>query len=116
MGGFSAAGNALNAALEVFEDENIMSNSQNGPLRVWYWRPVRHRQNHTDCRMWARPCGDKWSIGVNHNDIYTVEDADALVQLQALSADRIMGVATGGSRIRPFLKTPPSNLHAIRVR
>ncbi|MCL4136932.1 UNVERIFIED_CONTAM: hypothetical protein GTU68_037859 [Idotea baltica] len=57
---------------------------------------------------------DKWSIGVITNDIYTSEDADALVQLQALSADRIMGVETGGCPHTAIREDASINLHAIR--
>lgn len=39
---------------------------------------------------------DTLSIGVVTNDIYTREDADALVRMQALQSSRIEGVETGG--------------------
>src|SRR5471032_587108 len=42
---------------------------------------------------WLR---DERSIGVITNDIYTREDAEFLVRKQALPADRVLGVETGG--------------------
>jgi urease accessory protein len=42
---------------------------------------------------WLR---DEFSLGVITNDIYTREDAEFLVRNQALPADRVLGVETGG--------------------
>jgi urease accessory protein len=42
---------------------------------------------------WLR---DELSLAVVTNDIYTREDAEFLVRNQALAADRVMGVETGG--------------------
>jgi len=42
---------------------------------------------------WLR---DDFSIGVITNDIYTREDAEFLVRNNALPADRVLGVETGG--------------------
>ena len=39
---------------------------------------------------------DKYQIAAVTNDIFTREDAEFLVKHKALSADRIMGVETGG--------------------
>lgn len=39
---------------------------------------------------------DKYSLGVVTNDIYTLEDAQFLTRHQALEAERIVGVETGG--------------------
>ncbi|MDY6936410.1 MAG: urease accessory protein UreG [Cyanobacteriota bacterium] len=39
---------------------------------------------------------DRYQIAVVTNDIYTQEDAQFLVRSQALTADRILGVETGG--------------------
>ncbi len=43
--------------------------------------------------QWLR---DEFSIGVVTNDIYTREDAEFLVKNNALGADRVIGVETGG--------------------
>ncbi len=43
--------------------------------------------------QWLR---GEFSIGVVTNDIYTREDAEFLVRQEALAADRVIGVETGG--------------------
>ena len=47
------------------------------------------------------------------NDIYTREDAEALVRLQALSAERIVGVETGGCPHTAIREDASINLRAI---
>ncbi len=54
-----------------------------------------------------------YSIGVVTNDIYTKEDAEALVRLQALSSDRIIGVETGGCPHTAIREDASINLQAI---
>lgn len=44
----------------------------------------------------ARALRDTHSIGVITNDIYTQEDAEALMRMQILPQDRVIGVETGG--------------------
>ena len=38
----------------------------------------------------------RFSIGVITNDIYTKEDAEALMRMQILPEERLIGVETGG--------------------
>jgi len=52
-------------------------------------------------------------IAVVTNDIYTREDADALVRSQALSSDRIVGVETGGCPHTAIREDASMNLAAI---
>jgi urease accessory protein len=56
---------------------------------------------------------DKWSVAVVTNDIYTREDADALVHMQALPAERIVGVETGGCPHTAIREDASVNLRAI---
>ncbi len=56
---------------------------------------------------------DRYSIAVVTNDIYTQEDAQFLVRHQALSADRIMGVETGGCPHTAIREDASMNLVAI---
>lgn len=56
---------------------------------------------------------DIYSVGVVTNDIYTKEDADALVRMQALSEDRILGVETGGCPHTAIREDATINLQAI---
>lgn len=89
-----------------------MNASQNGPLRVGIGGPVGTGKTTLTAEL-CKAMRDKWSIGVITNDIYTREDADALVKLQALSADRIMGVETGGCPHTAIREDASINLHAI---
>ena len=56
---------------------------------------------------------DQWQIAVVTNDIYTQEDAQFLVRSQALSADRIVGVETGGCPHTAIREDASINLIAI---
>lgn len=56
---------------------------------------------------------DQYSIAVVTNDIYTKEDAMALVRKQALSEDRIIGVETGGCPHTAIREDASINLAAI---
>ncbi|WP_370194317.1 GTP-binding protein, partial [Aurantimonas coralicida] len=67
--------------------------SKNGPLRVGIGGPVGSGKT-TLVEKLCKAARDSWSIGVVTNDIYTREDAEALVRLQALPSDRIIGVET----------------------
>ncbi|MEP0521178.1 MAG: urease accessory protein UreG [Hyphomicrobiales bacterium] len=89
-----------------------MSASQNGPLRVGIGGPVGTGKTTLTAEL-CKAMRDKWSIGVITNDIYTREDADALVKLQALSEDRIVGVETGGCPHTAIREDASINLHAI---
>ena len=56
---------------------------------------------------------DDFSVAVVTNDIYTREDAEALVRMQALSSDRIVGVETGGCPHTAIREDASINLRAI---
>jgi len=56
---------------------------------------------------------DRLHIAVVTNDIYTREDAEFLVRSQALSADRIRGVETGGCPHTAIREDASMNLAAI---
>nr|WP_306264720.1 urease accessory protein UreG [Pararhizobium sp. IMCC3301] len=90
-----------------------MSNSENGPLRVGIGGPVGTGKTTLTAEL-CKAMREQWSIGVITNDIYTSEDAEALVRLQALSADRIIGVETGGCPHTAIREDASINLHAIR--
>ncbi|MGB0905681.1 MAG: GTP-binding protein, partial [Mangrovicoccus sp.] len=64
--------------------------SPNGPLRVGIGGPVgagKTTLTEQLCRALAGP----YSVAVITNDIYTREDAEALMRAQVLSQDRIRG-------------------------
>jgi urease accessory protein len=56
---------------------------------------------------------DDYEIAVVTNDIYTQEDAEFLVRSQALSADRIKGVETGGCPHTAIREDASMNIAAI---
>ena len=56
---------------------------------------------------------DRFNIAVVTNDIYTEEDAKFLVQNQALAADRIIGVETGGCPHTAIREDASINLEAV---
>lgn len=56
---------------------------------------------------------DQFNIAVVTNDIYTKEDANFLTQHEALSADRIMGVETGGCPHTAIREDASMNLAAV---
>jgi len=56
---------------------------------------------------------DHYNIAVVTNDIYTKEDAEFLTRNAALSADRIMGVETGGCPHTAIREDASMNLAAI---
>ncbi|HEY1315135.1 MAG TPA: GTP-binding protein, partial [Steroidobacteraceae bacterium] len=65
------------------------------PLRVGIGGPVGSGKTALTLAL-CRAMRERHDIAVVTNDIYTEEDAQFLVQNQALSADRILGVETGG--------------------
>lgn len=56
---------------------------------------------------------DKYNIAVVTNDIYTREDAEFLTKHEALEADRIIGVETGGCPHTAIREDASMNLAAI---
>jgi urease accessory protein len=86
--------------------------SANGPLRVGIGGPVGSGKT-TLTEMLCKAMRDRWSIGVITNDIYTQEDALILNRLQALPADRIIGVETGGCPHTAIREDASINLRAI---
>ena len=86
--------------------------SPNGPLRVGIGGPVGAGKTTLTANL-AKTLKDKISIGVITNDIYTQEDAEALMRMQILPADRVMGVETGGCPHTAIREDASINLAAI---
>ena len=61
----------------------------------------------------CRALRDKFNIAVVTNDIYTEEDAQFLVHHQALAAERIIGVETGGCPHTAIREDASINLEAV---
>ncbi len=64
-------------------------------------------------RALCREMREPFNIAVVTNDIYTREDADFLVQHEALAADRILGVETGGCPHTAIREDASMNLAAV---
>lgn len=86
--------------------------SNNGPLRVGIGGPVGSGKTTITEKLCKAMC-DEFSIAVVTNDIYTREDAEALVRMQALPADRVLGVETGGCPHTAIREDATINLQAI---
>jgi urease accessory protein len=84
----------------------------NGPLRVGIGGPVGSGKTTLTEKL-CKAMSQDYSIGVVTNDIYTREDADALVRMQALPSDRIIGVETGGCPHTAIREDASINLRAI---
>ena len=83
-----------------------------GPLRVGIGGPVGAGKTTLTAAI-CRALRDTHSIGVITNDIYTQEDAEALMRLQVLPNDRIIGVETGGCPHTAIREDASINLAAV---
>ncbi|GAB4532620.1 MAG: urease accessory protein UreG [Roseibium sp.] len=86
--------------------------SKNGPLRVGIGGPVGAGKTTLTDRL-CKAMRERWSIAVITNDIYTSEDAEALMRSQALTSDRIRGVETGGCPHTAIREDASINLAAV---
>ncbi len=86
--------------------------SMNGPLRVGIGGPVGAGKTTLTAAL-AETLRDACSLGVITNDIYTQEDAEALMRLQVLPQDRIIGVETGGCPHTAIREDASINLAAV---
>lgn len=84
----------------------------NGPLRIGIGGPVGAGKTTLTARL-AERLKDEFSIGVITNDIYTQEDAEALMRMQILPADRVIGVETGGCPHTAIREDASINLAAV---
>ena len=84
----------------------------NGPLRVGIGGPVGSGKTHLTEKL-CKAMSGRYSIAVITNDIYTEEDAEALVRMQALPSDRVKGVETGGCPHTAIREDASLNLAAI---
>ena len=84
----------------------------NGPLRVGIGGPVGAGKTTLTAAL-AKALSPHHSIGVITNDIYTREDAEALMRLQILPQDRIIAVETGGCPHTAIREDASINLAAV---
>ena len=93
---------------------NMNARSTNGPLRVGIGGPVGSGKT----TLTGALCGkfrDRYDICAITNDIYTKEDAEILMRMQALPLERIMGVETGGCPHTAIREDCSINLAAIET-
>src|SRR5690348_1555081 len=90
----------------------VNSDSQARPLRVGIGGPVGSGKTALVEALCKR-LRDKYDIYVITNDIYTKEDQLILTRAQALPAERIMGVETGGCPHTAIREDASMNLAAI---
>lgn len=82
------------------------------PLRVGVGGPVGSGKT-TLVEVLCKRMRDQYNLAVITNDIYTKEDERLLVAAQALPADRIMGVETGGCPHTAIREDASINLEAL---
>ena len=83
-----------------------------GPLRVGIGGPVGSGKTTLTAAL-CHAFRDRYDICAITNDIYTKEDAEILMRMQALPLDRIMGVETGGCPHTAIREDCSINLAAI---
>ncbi|MEO8009004.1 MAG: GTP-binding protein, partial [Betaproteobacteria bacterium] len=85
-------------------------NSQ--PLRVGIGGPVGSGKTALTLSL-CKAMRDKYEVAAVTNDIYTQEDAQFLVRNEALPAERIIGVETGGCPHTAIREDASINLEAV---
>jgi urease accessory protein len=84
----------------------------NNPLRVGIGGPVGSGKTAL-CEMLCKRMRDHYDMAVITNDIYTKEDMEILMRAEALPAERLMGVETGGCPHTAIREDASINLEAI---
>jgi urease accessory protein len=88
-----------------------MKNPSN-PLRVGIGGPVGSGKTAL-CELLCKRMRDRYDMAVITNDIYTKEDMEILLRADALPAERLMGVETGGCPHTAIREDASINLEAI---
>ena len=91
--------------------QNTNSQAAN-PLRVGIGGPVGSGKTAL-CELLCKRMRDEYEMAVITNDIYTKEDMEILLRADALPAERLMGVETGGCPHTAIREDASINLEAI---
>ena len=89
-----------------------MTTEPNNPLRVGVGGPVGSGKTAL-LDILCKRLRDRYQVAVVTNDIYTREDAEFLIRSQALPAERIIGVETGGCPHTAIREDASMNLTAV---
>src|SRR5476651_769042 len=89
-----------------------MTNTTSNQLRVGIGGPVGSGKTAL-CEMLCKGMRDQYDMAVITNDIYTKEDMEILLRADALPAERLMGVETGGCPHTAIREDASINLEAI---
>ena len=89
-----------------------MTQSTSNPLRVGIGGPVGSGKTAL-CEMLCKGMRDHYDMAVITNDIYTKEDMEILLRADALPAERLMGVETGGCPHTAIREDASINLEAV---
>jgi urease accessory protein len=89
-----------------------MTTRFNGPLRVGIGGPVGSGKTALMTAL-CKAMRGRYDIAAITNDIYTKEDAEFLTRAEALPAERILGVETGGCPHTAIREDASINLAAI---
>lgn len=84
----------------------------NAPLRIGIGGPVGSGKTAL-LEVLCKAIRDQYNLAVVTNDIYTQEDAIILTRAEALAADRIVGVETGGCPHTAIREDASMNLAAV---
>ena len=82
------------------------------PLRIGIGGPVGSGKTALTLAL-CKALRDRYQLAVVTNDIYTEEDAQFLVNNQALAPERIIGVETGGCPHTAIREDASINLEAV---
>src|SRR5471032_1814976 len=93
------------------KERTIMTPTSN-PLRVGIGGPVGSGKTAL-CEMLRKGMRDHFDMAVITNDIYTKEDMEILLRADALPAERLMGVETGGCPHTAIREDASINLESI---
>lgn len=85
---------------------------RHGPLRVGIGGPVGSGKTALTLEL-CRRMRERYDVAAVTNDIYTREDAEFLVRNEALPAERILGVETGGCPHTAIREDASINLEAV---
>ena len=89
-----------------------MSSLKKSAVRIGIGGPVGAGKTSFTAAV-VKELTQRFSIGVITNDIYTKEDAEALMRMQILPEERLIGVETGGCPHTAIREDASINLAAV---